>query len=256
MTKPLTPVLFTLTALLALVGCNNPNDSGNKDSESCVDTADCPDDTGDPPVTMTLTYLITEFGNSVTDINTNLGNTSVLMGNELTLPAGEMTWLTAGDLANMAPDGVTPLYSDSAGTWATKPVQILFDDVESSLSIFDPEGNEEPLNVWPVVDNHIDLTAPLGTWFDFGAVTCHFETTSGYVNDYEQSDLVVEYGYKFEVNGVFDGASWLEIVDNSFVLAGVAADDGIKLTSAAIDQAYRTLEFSDNGGSGGYTLCQ
>ena len=261
MTKTHTPTLsalFTLTALLALVGCVNPDDSGNKDSTDCQSNCDSDTDTADPPATMQLAYLISELGTQLGDvIDTHLGDQSAKSGDGslanavLTLEANQLTWLTAGDANNLVDGEVTPKFEDEAGLWATMPRQLYYDAARDVLDIYSPTydpSDTEPeaaLSTYPIPDGVMTLTANLNLWFDLGAATCHYVLNS-FSDDFDQSDLAVKYGFKLEVTGVTDGNVWLEIAGDSMQLAG--PDNRETVVSSSINQKDGIVSFTTSAG--------
>lgn len=260
------PVLFTLTSLLILSACGDADDSDSQvnidDTSICQDGSKCDTDTADPPATMQLAYEISELGVPQGDvIDTHLGDQHAKSGNAtasgtiLTLAANTLTWLTAGDASNLVEGEVTPKFEDEAGLWATMPRQLYFDDVAGTLSIFSPTYDPEcggaqqaeceaTLSTYPIPDGVMTLTANLNLWFDLGAATCTCTDVDGNVDEYDQDDLIVEYGHILEVFGVTDSDIWLEVAGDQLQLGGTSRT----VTSSNINQKDGIVTFSTSGG--------
>ena len=130
MTKTHTPTLsalLTLTALLALVGCVNPDDSGNKDSESCTSNCDSDTDTADPPQgSATITLDVYELADIVAApiILTGHNDYTITSHVAATVAAPDSYTATVGD-ASLSDQFGFPVYQDEALLyWAASPLDL------------------------------------------------------------------------------------------------------------------------------------
>lgn len=236
-------------ALLALGACTDgttidPDDSGTDSGDTSV-----------PDGTFTVALTAYELGGEV-DCLANLKNVStskidtVNTGELLTLEIGTRYRLTTGDEDDSLPDG-TPQHRDENGEWASPMYELDYDTDQSALVVTKLVylGETPTPDAYPVTaGGHVDLSTDLRHTFDLGTATCHAERGEQEA-DYEQEDFSVQAGFQFEVTGVADEESWLEIDEqNEIVLKGHLMRNGLTVASSSIDQENGTVEFAFSDG--------
>lgn len=229
-------LMFTIV-LLALGACTDGH----------IDTT--PNADPEPPTpSLALTITVTELGENVSaPVNfiyeTDKVKTTV-SGTAMALNDGVTYTLKVGEMDDMAPDGVTPLYTDDAGVWTSKFLQFEYNSLLSTLEINGPNGQQ--IESMVTVNDEASYTVPLGLWFDLGAANCHIVLIDDdWEDDYPQEHLAVKDGYRIDIDGIADDESWIEVVGDELRYGGDL--ENIEIIDAVIDQEEGYIEYLDSG---------